>query len=129
MAETVQPTALARRMARLFGGLWVAANIVNFWRILSGVTAIENPYQRAGYVGFGLVTVPLVFYCAFHIVALTTRLVRCLKILLVVSGLVVLMRGLVPLEIAGWIVFELAPTKLLLKAFSSEKTVAPSLPE
>jgi hypothetical protein len=108
-------------MARLFGALWVAANIVNVWRILSGVTTIENPYQRAGYIGFGMAAAAVIFYCTFHIVALTTRLVRCLKILLVVSALVVLVRGLIPLEIVVWVVVELVPTKLLLKAFTPEK--------
>jgi hypothetical protein len=120
------PTPLAKTMARTFGILWIAANLVNGWRIVSAIAPTDNPYEEVGYVGFGSVVVLLIFYCTFHIVALTPRIVLCLKILLVVSAMPVLLHGIIPLEVAGWVVFELIPTQLLLKAFSGHVPATPT---
>jgi hypothetical protein len=105
-----------RNVARLLGILWIAANLANLWKLLSAIVSIQNPYERVGYVGLGLIVVPLVFYCALQVVALTTRTVRCLKILLAISFLSVLARGIIPLELGAWIILVLVPSKVLMSA-------------
>jgi hypothetical protein len=107
-----------RNVARVLGILWIAANLANLWKVLSAAVNVHSPYERLGYVGLGLIVVPLIFYCAFQVVALTTRIVRCLKILLAISFLSVLARGIIPLELGAWIIFELVPSKMLINAFS-----------
>jgi hypothetical protein len=118
-------TPLVRGLARLFGILWIIANLVNLWKVVSAAMTTEDPYERAGYIGAGLVLVPLIFYCTFQIVALSTKIVLCLKILLVISLLAVLARGIIPLELVAWMLFELLPSKMLINSFSRNKLPHP----
>jgi len=114
------PDSFTRKVARLYGILWILADLVNAWKFFQAVATKENPYERAAYAGVGLVIIPVVFYCAFQLLALTKRIPLSLNILLVVSFLPIPLHGFVPLEILAWVVLGLLPSRWLIKSFSSK---------
>ena len=63
----------------------------------------------------------MIFYCAYQVVAVTGKITVSLKILLAISFLPVLMRGVILLELAAWFLLVVLPTISLVRAFSKPK--------
>jgi hypothetical protein len=106
-------------LARVFGGLWILASILNCWKVLIAVANNPNPSERVGWVIGGLVLVPAIFYCAYQVVAISSRIATSLKILMAISFLPVLMHGIIPLELGTWFFLDVVPSMLLIRTFSA----------
>jgi hypothetical protein len=115
---------LARNFARAYGALWLIANCVNTWKVFSAIVRIHDPMERLGYLGFGVILVILIFYSAFQVLALKPKIRRHIKILLAISFVPVVARGVIPSELAIWVLLALLPTLLLLHLFKTKTASA-----
>ena len=85
--------------------------------MLSAIVSIQDPMERLGYVAVGAILVIVIFYSAVQVVALKPQIRKHLKILIFVSLVPVLAKGIVPIELMAWIFFALVPSMLLLNLF------------
>jgi hypothetical protein len=94
--------------------------------MLSAIVSIQDPMERLGYVAVQAILVIVIFYSAVQVIALKPLIRRHLKILMFVSLLPVLAKGIVPLELMAWIFLALVPSMMLLKLFKPSTETVPA---